>query len=270
MIGTTRRDAQDPIKLWVRNAAMIAAISVLTACGGAQDGGNSGTGSGSGTSADAGSDICAAAQKEPIDPKAQLLVVVVDHTASARTDLADPPSLSDAIAKIQAEGVKDEKGSQIQTLGVTASGEFPTISKPLSLDLKPGNTSPNAENLRAKIVRDCVPGILKVGGPQPSGGNTDLLGALLAAKQQSPQEIAVMSSGLNSTPQANLTVPPNDPAQVADSVKQAIPDFAAWSIPVTWFYLGEPNPPLSAPDRDRVIAFWKALLGENLTVNTRE
>lgn len=244
---------------------VVATVAAVVGCGGGVGGGPTASGPGGGNG-----EICAAAQKEPIKPGAQLVVVVVDRTASARTGLSDPPDLDAVIAGAQAKGVEDKTGSQIQTLGVTASGQFPSIGKPTSLDLRPGDTSKNANDLRQRILHDCVPGLLRSDNTQANGDNTDLLGALLAAQQQKPAQIVVISSGLNSTSQASLDPPPAEPAQLAEAVKQAIPAFASWSTPVTWFNLGEPNPPLSAPDRDRVIAFWQALLGDQLNSNTRE
>jgi len=264
------RIAVCPRRSWAQCAALAIAILLVTSCGGEQ-GRTDGPAdpAAEGTPGGTGNTICAAAQEGPGEPDATLAVIVVDHTASARPGLTDPPNLSAAIANLQTRGVEEKTGSQLQTLAVTASGQFPTISAPLSLDLKPGDTSPNADNLRKKVLRDCVPEFLKGTGPQPSAGDTDVIGALLAARQQAPSEIFVISSGLNSTTQANLTAP-YDPAQLSGAVKDAIPDFKEWTIPVTWFDLGEPAEPLSAPDRNRVIAFWKDLLGDKLTVDTRE
>lgn len=249
-------------------SALVSIAALLVSCGG-QGGSNAGAGDGD-AAASRGADICSTAKDGTIKADAQLVVVVIDRTASARTNLAEPPDLQATIAKIQAKGVEDGTGSQLQTLNVTASGRFPSIGKPMSLDLRPGDTSQNAKKLRSKILDDCVPGVLFSGDSAAPGSNTDLLGALLAADQQKPAEIVVVSSGLNSTAQADLSTPPADPAQLADSVKQAVPAFASWTTPVRWFNLGEPNPPLSAPDRDRVMAFWKALLGDKLDPNTRE
>ncbi|WP_156432621.1 hypothetical protein [Mycobacterium sp. M26] len=239
----------------------------VSGCGSSSGGGQGATHSGEANPDDA---ICAAAKKEAAKPDALLVSLVVDRTASARTDLKQPPDLAATVAKVQEKGLTEHKGSQIQTVAVSGSSEFPPISPPLNLDPRPTDTSQNADSVRAKILNDCVPGLLASDGESPKGSNTDLIGALLAAQQQKPAEILVISSGLNSSPVIDLRTPPTDPSTAATSVKAQVPDFANWSIPVIWYNLGEPNPPLSAEDRDRTIAFWKELLGDKLTIDTRE
>ncbi|WNG81162.1 hypothetical protein C6A86_023685 [Mycobacterium sp. ITM-2016-00316] len=215
-------------------------------------------------------DICAAASEQAANPDAVRVVVVVDRTESARTDVAVPSSLTDILTAAQDKGVEAKTGALLQTLGVSGESVFPTISPPHNLDLRPGDTSTNADNLRAKLLADCLTTFIDSEVTEPKGEGTDLIGALLAAQQQKPEQILVISSGMNSTPLANLTAPPTDPTSAASSVKAEAPDFGTWSLPVTWFNLGEPEPPLSAADRDRVIAFWKALLGDHLNIDTRE
>lgn len=249
-------------------AVLSASLLVATACSGSGD-----PGSGQAASAGTGNpddSICAAARKEKPKPKAAMVSLIVDRTSSARTDVAQPPGLTEALADIQKKALEERRGSAVQTIEVRGSGEFPPISTPLNLDPRPDDTSPNANNVRAKILNDCTSGLLDSGVTPPKGDSTDLIGALLAASQQNPTQILVISSGLNSTALANLQVPPANPAELADTVKTEAPDFNSWSIPVTWYNLGEPNPPLSALDRDHVIEFWKALLGGQLTVDSRE
>jgi hypothetical protein len=220
---------------------------------------------------DASSEICVDAESATVDPGAARVVLVVDRTPTARTDLSTPPDLTTVITAVQQQGVESKKGSAFQTVGVTGSGEYPPLGKPSSLDLQPGQTSRAAKDLRSLLLGTCVPGWVSGDAYTPAGEGTDLFGALLAAQQQGPTQIVVISSGLNSTPVADLTVPPADAAILAEHVKSEFPDFADWAIPVTWFNLGEPNPPLSAQDRERLISFWQKLIGEeNLDVNTRE
>ncbi|MGA5541362.1 hypothetical protein ACPCIR_05870 [Mycobacterium sp. NPDC051198] len=251
------------------SALMMTAVVVgATACG-TSDEPHTGSGAAAGP-ADPNSQICTAAKQTAPKADALLVALIVDRTASARTEATEPPDLGHLLAEVQAKGLEDHTGSAVQTVGVSGTDQFPTISTPMSLDLKPGDTSQNADNVRAKLLKDCTAGLLTDESTLPKGDNTDLIGALLAAQQQQPAQIIVISSGLNSTPAADLTVPPADPAQLAAAVKTEAPDFASWSIPVTWFSLGEPNPPLSSQDRDRVIGFWKSLLGDKLIINTRE
>ncbi len=265
MVATNRERRLPQVPRWV--PAMVASAVALTAagCGPESDKGGSTAAAAGGTN----TAICDTAKKHPPKAGALFVALIVDRTASARTQLAEPPNLRDSVAQVQAQGVKEHKGSAIQTIGVTAAGQFPVISPPLSLDLKPGDTSSDAGKTRAALL-GCVAPLLDTADTQPKGEGTDLIGALLAAQQQKPAQIVVLSSGLNSTPVADLRTPPADPAQLAQTVKDTTPDFASWSIPVTWFNLGEPNPPLSAQDRDRVIAFWKAMLGDKLKTDTRE
>lgn len=220
---------------------------------------------------DASAEICADAEGAPVDPEAARVVLVIDRTPTARTDLSTPPDLTAVITDIQQQGVETKKGSAFQTVGVTGTGEYPSLGEPVSLDLNPGQTSRSAKDLRSLLLGACVPGWVSGDAYTPSGAGTDLFGALLAAQQQGPTQIVVMSSGLNSTPVADFTTPPTDPAAAAARVKSEFPEFADWSIPVTWFNLGEPNPPLSAQDRGRLISFWESLIGEeHLDLNTRE
>lgn len=266
MVATNREQRRPQARRWV--TALVASAVALTAagCSSDSDKGGGGTAAASGGTNTA---ICDTAKKHAPKAGALFVALIVDRTASARTQLAEPPNLRDAVAQVQAQGAKEHKGSAVQTIGVTAAGQFPVISAPLSLDLKPGDTSSDAGKTRAALL-GCVAPLLDTADTQPKGEGTDLIGALLAAQQQKPTQIVVLSSGLNSTPVADLRTPPADPAQLAQTVKDTTPDFASWSIPVTWFNLGEPNPPLSAQDRDRVIAFWKALLGDKLKTDTRE
>lgn len=222
-------------------------------------------------SPDASSELCADAEGAPVNPEAARVVLVVDRTPTARTDLSTPPDLTAVITDIQQQGVETQKGSAFQTVGVTGAGQYPSLGKAVSLDLKPGQTSRSAKDLRSLLLSTCVPAWVSGDTYTPGGAGTDLFGALVAAQQQGPTQIVVMSSGLNSTPVADLSVPPADPAAAAERVATEFPEFADWSIPVTWFNLGEPNPPLSAQDRGRLISFWENLIGEeNLDLNTRE
>ncbi|MCF6389378.1 hypothetical protein L2K20_20590 [Mycobacterium sp. MBM] len=214
--------------------------------------------------------ICTASSQQTPSEKAVRAVVVVDRTASARTDVAIPTTLKNILATIQDEGVESKSGSQMQTLGVSGESVYPTISTEYSLDLRPGDTSTNADNLRAKLLTDCLTTFVESDATRAKGEGTDLVGALLAADQQRPEQILVISSGLNDTPLADLTTPPTDPGPAVSAVRQEAPEFGTWQTPVTWFNLGEPEPPLSAADRDRVIAFWSALLGNHLKIDTRE
>lgn len=265
MVATNREHPHSQARRWV--PALVAWAVALTAVGCSSESDKAGS-----TAAAAGGTntaICETAKKHPPKPGALFVALVVDRTASARTQLAEPPNLRDSVAQVQAQGDKEHKGAAVQTIGVTAAGQFPVISPPLSLDLKPGDTSSDAGKTRSALL-GCVAPMLDTADTQPKGEGTDLIGALLAAQQQKPAQIIVLSSGLNSTPVADLRTPPADPTQLAQTVKDTAPDFSSWSIPVTWFNLGEPNPPLSAQDRDRVIAFWKALLGDKLKTDTRE
>lgn len=265
---TTARAFHTNSRLRFRGVVIItlsATLLTLSGCGGSNEieGRTSPNASGN-------KSICEAAAAERPKSGAAMVSLIVDRTASARTDVTMPPGLNETLAEVQKKALGERSGSAIQTISVSGSGEFPPIGPTLNLDPRPEDTSPNANNIRAKILNDCIPGLLESDGANPKSDNTDLIGALLAARQQDPTQILVISSGLNSTALANLQTPPADPAEMVAAVKAEAPDFESWSIPVTWYNLGEPNPPLSAQDRERVIMFWKALLGDQLIVDTRE
>lgn len=248
--------------------ALAAGVLAAAGCGGGSDHGQAPAAPAGDANPD--SEICAAAHKEAAHAGALPVLLIVDRTASARTLSTTPPGVGEVIARVQQEGLNGHKGSEVQAIAVTGTSTFPPIGAPLNLDPRPGDTSQNADNIRAKILRDCVPGLFKADGGEGGGDTTDLIGALLAAKQQGPAQILVVSSGVNNTAVANLNPPPADPAEAVGAVKADAPAFDDWSIPVTWFSLGEPQTPLSAQDHDRVVGFWKALLGDKLTVDDRE
>ena len=52
-------------------------------------------------SPDASSELCADAEGAPVNPEAARVVLVVDRTPTARTDLSTPPDLTAVITDIQ-------------------------------------------------------------------------------------------------------------------------------------------------------------------------
>jgi hypothetical protein len=195
--------------------------------------------------------------------------VVVDRTPSARADATTPPDLLDAVGSVQQAGTVSKKGSQLQVLSVSGANTYPWISVPLSLDLEPGNTSVDANAVRKKIAETCVSPFIADAKAPGKTDTTDVIGALIAAKQQNPERILVISSGLNITPSVDLRTL-TDPTEAAEAVRATNPEFVSWTVPVVWFNLGEPKQPLSDVDRQMLIEFWQALLGDSLKNDTRE
>ena len=213
-------------------------------------------------------DICDEARGVIPDANAAMAALIVDRTNSSRTDLGIPPALVDAIAEVQEAGVTSGKGSQVKVIPVVGAGEYPPPTKLLAIDLEPGNTSQDAADVRKKLARDCLPKLI-ADAPTTTAPTTDLIGALLAAKQENPEKILVLSGGLNTTEGADLRGL-TDPTGAAKAVRAATPGFSQWNVPVAWFNLGEPRIPLSDEDREYLIRFWKELLGDKLSNDTKE
>lgn len=204
---------------------------------------------------------CAHFRSQSVSADAPVVPIVVDRTGSVR-ELELPPELEPIFAQIQSTG------AVIQTIGVNGSGVPPTVGVPIALDPASGKSSRNADQYRQAAL-GCVEDWLNTTDTEPVGDNTDLLAAVAAATRQDPAQIVVISDGINTTSQLNLTASLSDPVAVADDVRRSGLWTARAEVPVNWFNMAETTPPMSEPDRRAVTEFWSELVGAELHLHTR-
>lgn len=215
------------------------------------------------TSALSGTDskACAVIADQHVDASTPIAPVIVDRTGSGRA-LELSPDLAPVLARIQSTG------TAIQTIGVNGSGVDPHLGTPIALDPAPGNSSRNAD-LKRTAALGCVQEWLHNPSTLPAGDNTDLLAALSTATRQNPAEMVVISDGINSTAELDLSQPLTDPVAAAERIRSSGSWTAQKGVVVHWFNLAETTPPLTEARRREVSDFWGTLLGQNLHLQTR-
>lgn len=208
---------------------------------------------------------CAKVERANPGPQADLIEFIGDWTGSARTELQLPPGLIAALVAAQKQS--GDRGTALQVINVNGAGVQTKPSTVYPLDPSPGDTSPMGDDARTQALQ-CVPEwIGRSAGAE--GPGTDLLSALATAERQRPTLTIVMSDGVNTTSELNLDNPSDDPAAEALRVGQLAPDLVNSSTPITWFNMGERQPPMSQDHRGLLMRFWQALLGQRLAIDTR-
>lgn len=208
---------------------------------------------------------CAQIERIPASPDADLVEVVVDRTSSARSELSLPPRLTATLTAAQQHS--DDRGTSLQVISVNGTGAATMPSVVYPLDPMPGDSSPMADDARALALQCAGEWVGRAAAAEGTG--TDLVAALATAERQRPARIVVISDGVHATTDLDLNTPPDDPSAAAAHAGRLAPQLVAATTPVTWFDMGERQPPMSQDHRQRLATFWQALLGQRLDIDTR-
>ena len=234
-----------------RCCLVIAVVLALAACGA---GGGAELNTGSPGTATQGT--CARVSRTPLPgPSHPTVVLVVDNTSSGPVSTL-PSSATNVLQREQAAQ------AQLVILGVNGAAVNPRLVADVTLDPDPGQTSREADAARA-IALACVPRWITSEAAMPTRPGSDILGAVDAAIRRAPNQIIVMSDGLDNVGPLDLNKIGygNDPGSVVASLNamDAI-DHVTGSPPVLWADLGVSAKPLPGTVRSSLKLLWAAIL----------
>ena len=235
-----------------RCCLVLAVVLALASCG-AGGGAELNTGS-PGTAMTQGT--CARVSRTPLPgPSHPTVVLVVDNTSSGPVS-ALPSSATTVLQREQAAQ------AQLVILSVNGAAVNPRLVADVALDPDPGQTSREADAARA-IALACVPRWITSEAAMPTRPGSDILAAVDAAIRRVPNQMIVLSDGLDNVNPLDLNKIGygNDPGSAVASLNamDAI-DHVTGSTPVLWADLGVSVKPLPGTVRSSLKLLWAAIL----------